>query len=71
MDTLPGVIPVAYPDAEPIVATEMLELLQKPPVVASLSVAPNPWQTLAGPLIGAGAILTLTRSVVVQPAADV
>lgn len=61
---VPALIPVTTPEAL-IVATEVAELLQVPPVVASLSVAVAPAQIVVVPVIMAGvaggAVTTIPR----------
>jgi hypothetical protein len=70
MVTVPALMPVTTPVAEPTVATAGLLLLQvpAPEVVANKVVLPT--QTFIVPVIGAIAA-TVTKKVAVQPAAVV
>ena len=60
---VPAVIPETMPDNEPIEPTAALLLLQRPPLLASLSGVVAPVHTLAVPSIGAGIVLTVTTTV--------
>jgi hypothetical protein len=50
--TVPAFIPVTMPDAEPIVAIEVVPDVHEPPGVASVNVIAFPVQTWPGPVIG-------------------
>ena len=65
----PELLPETIPLAGPIVATELLLLLQVPPVTASLNVVVNPVHTFSDPIIvpGAGVIVITLVSAVPQP----
>jgi hypothetical protein len=66
MTVVPVVTPLTMPDDEPTVATVVLLLIQVPPAVASVTVIVEPAHTLVGPLIAAGAGLTVTTAVARQ-----
>jgi len=55
MVTVPEATPVTMPVAGPTVAVAVLLLAHVPPVVASASVVVDPAQTVAVPVIAAGA----------------
>ena len=57
---VPADTPVTVPEAEPMVATAVLVLLQVPPEVASLNVVVKPTHTVEVPEIAAGKGLTVT-----------
>lgn len=62
-------VPIPSPVTMPVLLTEPIVLsllLHVPPPVASVSVIVNPKQTLDGPLIAAGATLTVTGTVAMQ-----
>jgi len=65
MVAVPVVLPVTVPSV-PTVATIVLELLQVPPPVASVSAVFDPWHTLAVPVMIAGCVFTVTTAVAVQ-----
>ena len=69
----PDVTPVTIPDAEPIVATAELLLLQMPPVIASDNVIVEPTHTSERPVIVPAfvGVFTVTVLVVIQPAGRV
>ena len=72
MSVVPGMSPVTTPEAVPIVATEVLLLVQEPPPdVPSVNRAGVPMQTFAGPMMGAGAAVTVTGILVAQPVPSV
>src|SRR4051812_36472096 len=56
---VPAVTPSAIPLPDPIIATDVLPLLQVPPLRASLNVVANPVHAFLFPAIGAGP-LTVT-----------
>ena len=72
---LPSSIPVTTPVVLPMVATDGVPLLHVPPVVRSVSVIVAPAHTAVGPLMAAGAGLTMIVAlpviVLVQPVAAV
>jgi hypothetical protein len=55
------------PDVIPTVATEVLELVQKPPAGELLKVVVEPAHTLAVPVIAAGKLLIVTDAVLKHP----
>jgi hypothetical protein len=59
MAAMPGATPVTTPVNEPTVATPVLLLDHVPPPVALLSVAEVPVQIEVGPVITAGAAMTV------------
>jgi hypothetical protein len=65
------VVPAAIPFTTPVVLftvpTAVLELLQVPPVAAIARVVVVPVHTVALPVIGAGAALTVSTRVTLQP----
>ena len=65
--SLAAVPPETIPEPEPIVATEVLLLLQEPPLVGSVAVIVLPAHTAAGPPIAAGTGLTVTGAVTTDP----
>ena len=67
MITVPDEIPVTIPEAEPIVAIEVILLPQAPPGTASLQVVVEPTHTFKVPVIGAGPGETVTVMLAVQP----
>lgn len=64
---VPGLPPVTMPPDKVTDATEVLLLLQVPPLGISLSVTVAPEHTVDGPLIAPGAGLTVTSVVAVHP----
>jgi hypothetical protein len=60
---VPPETPVTTPDDGLMVATAVLLLVQVPPVIVSLSGIIAPAQTVAGPEIEKGALLTVTTAV--------
>ena len=66
MTVLPNAIGVTIPDKEPTVAAEGLLLVQVPPP-ASVKAVDVPMHTVDGPVIAAGAEITLTVAVAKQP----
>ena len=71
MFALPAAIPVTIPDVAFTVATDVLLLVQVPPVTASLNVVVLPAQTDALPEIAAGVAFTVTYDVVEHPPGSV
>ncbi len=69
MVAAPVVTPVTTPPAT--VAIAVLLLLHVPPDALCVSAIPMPTHMLAGPLIAAGAAITVTDTEVAQPAAEV
>lgn len=69
MVVTPAPTPVTTPVDEPMVATEVLLLLQVPPGVTSARVMVEPAQTAEGPVIVAGNGLTVSTAVLIQPVA--
>jgi hypothetical protein len=67
MVAVPDETPLTTPLPVPTVATEVLLLLQVPPVVASLSVKVEATHTVEEPDIEDGAPLTVTLVVAMQP----
>lgn len=67
MVTVPAVMPDTEPDDEPMVAMEVLLLVQVPPPAASVSRVPPDTQTRKVPPIGAGPEFTVMVFVAVQP----
>lgn len=67
MVAVPAATPVTIPVLLPIVATLVEELVQIPPLVASVSVIVAPTQTSVGPPIAAGLGLTVTARTAKQP----
>ena len=61
-------MPETTPEAEPIVATAVLLLLQVPPVVSSAREAVAPTHTVELPVIADGTGLTVNAMVAIQPA---
>src|SRR3569833_1461543 len=61
----PPLTPVTTPPLT--VAIRLLELLQLPPVVVSLSVVVEPTHNTGVPVITAGDVFTVTVAVLVQP----
>ncbi len=61
---MPAVSPLTTPVEEPMVATDMLLLLQLPPVVASDNVVVLPTHTAAVPVMPAGSGFTVATAVV-------
>ena len=59
------------PVSEPIVATEVVPLVQIPPLTPSLNVVVLPEHTVAAPIIAVGVALTFTVVVMLQPPATV
>jgi hypothetical protein len=66
MVVVPADTPVTTPVSEPIAAAVLL-LSHQPPGTRSVSVVLAPAHTVAAPLMGAGAGLTVTILVVLQP----
>ena len=66
MVAVPPPIPERTPEV-PIVATDILLLLQVPPAVASASVIVKPLHTTFGPVMGAGVGLTVMTVLAEQP----
>lgn len=64
---VPALPPNAIPDAEPIVATKVLPLVQVPPVVALVSVVVAPTHTVKVPVGAGGLALTVTTVEAMQP----
>jgi hypothetical protein len=56
---VPAETPQTTPVSDPIVATDVLELVQTPPDTVLLSVLHEPAQILVGPVIAVGADVTL------------
>jgi hypothetical protein len=74
MVALPAATPLTIPVAEPIVAIEVLLLLQVPPEVALFNVVVLPVHTVAVPVMvpADGVLLTVTTAVAVAvPQPDV
>ena len=73
MTEVPAETPPTTPDAEPMVATAVLLLVQWPPEVASLNVAVDPIQEFTEPVIptGLGYTVTLMTLVCKHPPASV
>ena len=69
MTTVPAVFPVTVPEADPTVATTVLELDQTPPVNRSVRSVEDPEQTLNIPLIGVGIPSTVAVVVIKHPLA--
>lgn len=59
MLTIPPLIPLTIPEAEPTVATRGLLLVHAPPEVELVSVIDEPAQTVDGPEIAAGEAFTV------------
>ena len=70
MSSTPAAIPETTPETEPTVALEPA-LVHKPPVVALVTVAVEPSQTLSVPPIAAGNGLTTIFAVAIQPVESV
>ena len=68
---LPEATPVMMPDAEPIVAKDVLLLTHVPPVGNELKVVDESTHTGTFPEITPGLALTVRTAVAVQPAAVV
>jgi len=64
-------MPVTTPDAEPTVATDVLDELQEPPVVVDDSVVVLPMHIVSDPVIAAGIFSTESENVREQPVANV
>ena len=60
---VPGAIPVATPDDEPMVPMAVLLLLHSPPGLASLKMNDEPTQMYGAPVIAAGGGLTVNSMV--------
>jgi hypothetical protein len=71
MVEVPGIMPVATPVDDPMVATLRLPLVHVPPVAASVSDVVKPVQMLSEPPIAGGAAFTVTSAVTLQPVADI
>jgi hypothetical protein len=67
MTDVPAATPVTTPDAEPMVATLVVPLVQVPPDVALVNVLVLPTHTDSEPLIAPGNALTVTILVAAQP----
>ena len=63
--------PVTIPVVMPIVANAVLLLLQVPPVLISESVAADPAQIFAAPVIANGKGFTVITDSVIQPVGSV
>jgi hypothetical protein len=63
---VPAIMPSTTPDV-PTVATAVVPLVHVPEVVASNRVTESPVHTLPGPVISAGALLTVTVVVAIHP----
>ena len=59
MVAVPNATPLTVPVALPAVATNRLLLLHEPPETASLNAVDDPTQTVAMPVIGEGAGVTV------------
>lgn len=68
---VPAVIPVVIPEVIPTVATDVLLLLQVPPVTASVNVDEEPAHMVVIPLIAVGAWSIVTIVVEIQPVASI
>jgi hypothetical protein len=68
---VPGAIPKATPLAEPIVATEVLLLVQTPPAVAEPSIVELPAQVTRAPSIGEGSGVTVALRFTAHPVPNV
>lgn len=66
MVAVPGMIPVATPVPDMIVATVGVPLLHVPPGVALLNVVLPLWHTLSKPVMAAGVGNTVNTSVTIQ-----
>jgi hypothetical protein len=60
MEVVPAATPVTTPEAEPMVATAGLALVQLPPVTVSASVIIAPTHSVLLPEMGDGAGFTVT-----------
>ena len=67
MVAVPLLTPVTSPELLATLATEMLLLVQVPPLVASESPNVAPWQTGVLPLIADGIVFTVIIAVATQP----
>jgi hypothetical protein len=67
MVVTPAETPVTTPDAESTDAIEGLRLVHKPPDIESPNVVEDPVHTVLLPEIGAGAAVTVTDLVTLQP----
>jgi hypothetical protein len=66
MIVVPAIMPVRMPAEDPIVATNVLLLLQVPPVIPSVRLMVAPEHTVEGPIIAVGAGVTAIVVVVTQ-----
>jgi hypothetical protein len=71
MFAVPVAIPVTNPESRTTVALAVLLLIQVPPAVALDKSAVDPTQTLLGPVLAAGAAITVTSVVLIQPVGNV
>lgn len=71
MFVVPAVNPVTTPDAEPIVATLVLLLVHRPPIVPLLNVVVDPSHTVVLPEIATGVWFTVILIVAAHPDASV
>jgi len=67
VDVPPGAMPVATPEAAPIVATVVVPLLHAPPSGVAVNVVLLPAQMLSVPPIADGVVFTVATAVTVQP----
>jgi len=67
---VPAVTPLTTPPLE-IVASPELLLVHVPPLVPSANVILDPVQTLVGPVIATGVVLTVSICVAIQPVGNV
>ena len=67
MLAVPAVTPLTMPFDEPTVATAVFELVQIPPVVASVKVVVPLVPTVVVPIIDTGIAFTVTTVVTVLP----
>ena len=70
MTVIPVVTPITFPDVKPTVATVAVQLVQWPPVVASVKVVASVSQTWNVPSIATGVASTVTRVVTLHPVAS-
>jgi hypothetical protein len=68
MDAVPALMPVIIP-AEPAMATDVLLLLQAPPVAVLLNVVVLPAHRIVVPVMAGGSALTLKVTNTKQPPA--
>ena len=67
MFAVPAVTPLTIPFDEPTVATDVLELVHTPPVVASVKVVVPLVPTVVVPMMDTGIAFTVTTVVTVLP----